>query len=337
MKFKIAGLAIVVGIFSSVFFACDDFGDLFSSNDVYQVKTLINGNSLECSILRPTDKISPYFSVSVENDPDVTGLLVYVLNADKEVVGNRVRYELQSVTGSVSRAENNDMVIAVETLDHDMPWFSLPVDAEMGSYTMVFKVLGKKQTLSQITKEIFYLGNVQFNPNSITVNFPEAQESKLILPGATVKLDSMLNYDNKLEPYVIWYDGKKIITEGKINEGAGSILWEAPDKNGFYSIRLEMFPYRLKPNMPGIYREITIPVSAKADNPGFFNVENPDIPAVFAPDKSSVMNTGTASGKAGIVTEENSGKAEIIWVDVQIEHRPETNNPPLPRDADSEQ
>jgi hypothetical protein len=148
--------------------------------------------------------------------------------------------------------------------------FSLPEDVEMGMYSLVVEVLGKKGTLSSRSLDFFYLGNAEFNPNDISVNLPGESGSGLIPSGTTVMLETNLDFDSKLDPYVIWYDGKKIIGKGMISEGAGSLLWDAPEQAGFYSVRLELFPFKFESNIAGIFREITLPVSAITENTSFF-------------------------------------------------------------------
>jgi len=323
-----------------VLFACGELSNsLFSSGGTYQVKALINGNSLEsCSLIRQNDKIIPYFAVSVVNDPDLTGLLVYFKNSKGDIVGDMVLYTidpadealLPDTTQEETESENNDndgdeasednasgdnesaesetaeltepdlskqimtrsasvdakpaakkydTVILVKSFDQEMPYFQLSKDMEIGQYSMVFEVVNKTATLSLTELDIFYLGNVEFRLNDIPMYLPWLYDTRLIPPGATVMLEAGLDFDSRLNPYVIWYNGRNIISEGNISDGAGTILWKAPEQSGFYSLRLEVLPYRLKRNFTGIYREITIPVSAKASQTGYFFEIETDYPA----------------------------------------------------------
>jgi len=322
----------------SVFFACGELStSLFSSGETYQVRALVNGSSLEsCSIIRRDDKIIPYFAVSVVNDPDLMGLLVYLKNSKGDIIGERVLYTIEPVdeavlpdttqeeaepgdndndndndndsgdkdaeddaSGDSESAESEtaeltepelskqimtrtasvetkpavkkyDTVILVKSFDQEMPYFQLSKDMEIGQYSMVFEVVNKTTTLSLTELDIFYLGNVEFRLNDISMYLPWLYDARLIPPGAAVMLEAGLDFDSRLNPYVIWYNGRNIISEGNISEGAGTILWKAPEQPGFYSLRLEVFPYRLKQNFTGIFREITIPVSAKASQTGYF-------------------------------------------------------------------
>jgi len=311
--------------------ACGEMSiPLFSSGGTYQVKALVNGNSLEsCSIIRQDDKITPYFTVSVANDPDLMGLLVYLQNPKGDIVGERVLYttepmdeaeqpetpqeetklvdkdsedledweeesetagqtepeapkqvtEKRTSVDTKSTAKKYDTVILIKSFKQEMPYFPLPKNMETGSYSLVFEAVGRSGTLSLTEADIFYLGNVEFRLNDISMYLPWLSDTHLIPPGTTVMLETGLNFDSRLNPYVIWYNGRNIISEGNINDGAGNILWKAPKQAGFYSLRAEVFPYHLKRNLAGFSREITLPVSTKASQTGFFFGNGPDYSA----------------------------------------------------------
>jgi len=340
-------------------FSCGELSNpLFSSGGTYQVKALVNGNSLDnCSIIRKDDKIIPYFAASVVNDPDLTGLLVYLKNSKGDIVGEMVLYtidpmaealqpdttqeetepenndndsedkdsedndsgdnasedseendsdasfggtvswageretdwqtetdlskQIMAKTASVdtkSAAKKYDTVILIKSFDQEMPYFQLSKDMEIGQYTLVFEVFSRTTTLSLTELDIFYIGGIEFRLNDISMYLPWLYDTRLIPPDAMVMLEAGLDFDSRLNPYVIWYNGRNIIGEGYIREGAGTILWKAPEQSGFYSLRLEVFPYHLKRNLTGIFREITIPVSAKASQTGYFFEIEPDYP-----------------------------------------------------------
>ena len=343
MSINAAGKAAIIFILFSLFSACGEMETLLPSTGSYQVKALVNGNSLEsCSILRSDDKIRPYFTVSVVNDPDLIGLLVYFENSQGEVTGGKVRYILQSHANDIKPAEtevkeqaktdktdektpeetiteeitqeteateeteknevkeqkaealpgqgtvketpaaevkpvvkNTTVDIVVKSLSEELPYLPLPKTLEIGSYTLVFEAIGVKEILSQTETNVIYLNNAEFQLKDISMYLPSQSGSQLIAPGTTVMLETKLDFDKYLDPYVIWYNGKNIIREGKINDGAGTILWKAPEQAGFYSLRMEAFPFQLKrANYIGISREITLPVSPKAVNQGYFFENN---------------------------------------------------------------
>jgi hypothetical protein len=131
-------------------------------------------------------------------------------------------------------------------------------------------------------------------------------------------LETNLDFDSSLDPYVIWYDGKKIITEGKIRDGAGSLLWDAPEQAGFYSIRLELFPFKFESTIAGIFREITLPVSAKTENASFFfeaeinaDVYN-QLPAILFQTGQSEENEGEIETNEEKVEEKKDLRSELL-------------------------
>jgi len=300
---------------------------LFPSNETYQVRTLVNGSSLEdCSIIRSNDKIRPYFAVSVVNDPDLIGLLVYLQDSQGKIIGDKIQFTLLPYADETALTEaqfqkeeeeekpneeapnetepneadeveptspehqvmerwtftdakplekNYDIEVAVKSFSTQLPYFPLPKELEIGPYILVFEALGKKDTLSRMETNVYYLGSAEFNLKDIAMYLPGLSSTQLISPGTVIMLESSLNFDSQLDPYVIWYNGKAIISEGKISDGAGKLLWEAPEQAGFYSLRLEAFPFHLKRAVyTGLSREIALPVSPRAIGLGHFFENN---------------------------------------------------------------
>ena len=352
---RTAGKVGVLLVCLSLFSTCGELDTLFPSNGSYQVRTMVNGSSLEdCSIVRSDDKIRPYFAVSVVNDPDLIGLLVYLQDSQGKIVGERVQYILEQYAQEAPQAteteieeneeevkqeetedpaseeaevvdeeeneadqideidetsEENDWMawelpeygaarekwsftdtkpvvqtadieIAVKSFADYLPYFPLPKNLEIGSYTLVFEALGKGEILSRTETYILYLGDAEFNLKDVSMYLPGLSGSQLVSPGTTVMLEAGLDFDSRLDPYVIWYNGKNIISQGTISEGAGKILWKAPEQVGFYSLRLEAFPFYLKRNnFTGVSREVALPVSPKAVSLGYFFENNAEYTA----------------------------------------------------------
>ena len=191
-------------------------------------------------------------------------------NGESETAGQAAG-ELPEQVTVVEKTSNEKIEIAVKSFTRELPYFSLPKSLEIGSYILVFEALGQREILSRIETNIFYLGNAEFNLKDISMYLPGPSASQLIPPGTTIMLEAGLDFDRRLDPYVIWYNGKNIISEGKINDGAGKLLWKAPEQTGFYSLRLEAFPsYLNRNNFTGFFREIALPVSPKAVSLGYF-------------------------------------------------------------------
>jgi hypothetical protein len=303
---------------------------------------MVNGSFIEdCSIIRSTDKIRPYFAVSVVDDPDLIGLLVYLQDSSGQIAGDKVQYTLQPYAGDVKQppetevqqetepnesdeipseetedgttkralwelpeegavAEkrtpvnttpvvyNADIEFVIESFGEELPCFPLSKNLEPGSYTLIFEALGQRETLSRMETPIFYLGSVEFNLKDILIYLPGVSGSQMIPPGTTIMLEAKLDYNSRLDPYVIWFSGKSIVSQGKLSDGVGNILWTAPAQAGFYPLRLEVFPARLGRNISGISRDISLPVSSKAESSGYFFNSAPEFTAI------SSLATGTA-------------------------------------------
>ena len=311
MNGKTTRIPFIILVLLLILPGCSELDSGFPPGESYQIQVLVNGSLLEdCSIIRSDDAIYPYFSVPVNNDPDLTSLLVYLENAQGELVGKKVLYVLETYFNKVSAAEFRQedkksghadrsskgkwgfintrpagdapgTVIRVQSFDQEIPPFPLPKNMDIGPYSMVFEALGNNETLFRSETNIFYMGNTEFSLNDISAYLPGVSANPMIAPGTTVLLESNLDYDSRLEPYAIWYNGKSVISKGKLSEGAGRVLWQAPDQAGFYSLRLEMLPFQLRGDFSGISREITIPVSSKTETSGtshFFETEPEPIP-----------------------------------------------------------
>ena len=302
---------LLLFVFCLIFFgSCEDLGIVLPIEGTYQIKTLVNNISLEdCSIVQTGDIIRPQCDDSITKDPDVRGLLVIIQNSKKEITGGKIRYILgdsaditsileidnsssdsppdekksdksagpDAETEDPEKTANEETVIIVNRLDMNLPSFIFPEGMEIGAYTLVFKILGEREILGEIEENFYYLDDVVFTLNDIQISLPGVFTASQLIPlGTTVMLEANVEADANLNPYIIWYEGKKIISEGLLSEGAGVILWEASGHSGFQTLRAEVFPVTNHEGINGISREIILPVSSKAPDAGFFSAANPE-------------------------------------------------------------
>jgi hypothetical protein len=310
--------------------ACGEMGTAFPASGTYRVNALIGKVSLdECSIITEKDTIRPFFINSVTNDPDITGLMVFLQSPEGEIAGKRVQYTLKAVdTGAVpgdgtesggaadtaidkkdepadltadeeDESESDeftfkpadseppvsfffaaeekqditltDTLIHVSRLDQELPLFPLPENLSIGRYTLVFQVLGQKEVLDRIERSVYYIGDAEFTLDEIQSYPPGVSVgSHLVPPGLTIMLETQVSAGEELDPYIVWYNGKKRIYEGSIAAGAGRFLWKAPDQTGFHTLRAEAFPFKPAPNLKGTIKELSLPVSKKYEHTGAF-------------------------------------------------------------------
>ncbi|GHV96036.1 hypothetical protein AGMMS50293_23560 [Spirochaetia bacterium] len=322
--------ALTVLIVLIFFSNCSELDSVLSSTGTYQVKALVNDVSLdECSIISSGDKIRPYFASSIDNDPDITGLMVYLKNPKGEILGGKIHYTLKPKTDTVLETKTStgedkteektedktessknsgeeteksettkltgaaetsadtididtivieDAVIHVKRLDKNLPYFSMPKNLSMGQYTLVFQVIGGKENLGRSERPFYYLDNAKFSLKDIRIYLPGLNAgSRLIPAGATIMLEARLDFDSQLDPYIIWYNGKKVISEGRFSNEAGTILWKAPDQNGFHYLRAEAFPFHTRQGFKGSSREISLPVSSKTTSENLLPGDAPEL------------------------------------------------------------
>jgi len=270
---KVIKTAIVL-IFTGAFFGgCEAMDTLLPSAGHYRVNLQVNNVSLdECSFIRYSDKIHPFFEEPVSDDKDVTALMVFLKNSAGEVTGRKVSYSINSDNSA-------DMVFPVDSLDNDMPSFPIPANLPMGKYTLVFQVMSGKDILQRTEKTFYYLSGNNFSFSGINIHIPGVVESPLIIPKDTnVMLEAALDFNNRLNPYIIWYDGKNKISEGKISDGAGILFWQAPEQSGFFSLRAEVFPIENIKDLSGYQNEVSVLVSSKAKD---FDLISEDIPQLI--------------------------------------------------------
>ena len=286
---------------AAFFGSCDAIDSLLPSAGTYKINIQINGTPLdECSYARQSDKISPYFMEPVSNDPDVTALMVYLRDSMDEIVGWKVLYNIdpyaaqgkekqskekddgsadetaeeeiakdaeepgEDIIIPVSYKNGDELIIPVLSLDKELPSFPIPQNTPIGRYTMVSLVMSGKNVLQRTEKIFFYLGKTVFSFKGINAYLPGIADSLQLIPrGTVVMLEADMEFDKKLDPYIVWYDGKNKIEEGNYSKGAGQIFWTAPEQSGFFNLRVEIFPHEDFEELAGYHKDISLLISAK--------------------------------------------------------------------------
>ena len=177
-----------------------------------------------------------------------------------------------------SYKDGDELFIVVKSLDETLPVFPLPDDLSVGRYTLVSHVMSGKDILQKIEKSIYYMGKTVFSYNGIHVHLPGIAESAQVIPkGMVVMLETALDFDSRLNPYVIWYHGRRKIGEGYYSDGAGNLLWKAPEQSGFFSLRAEVFPVDNYNGLSGYLKEVSLLVSSKTINVNFVSEDIPQL------------------------------------------------------------
>jgi len=311
MCFQIAKRVLILLFVLALLGGCDAMDEILPSSGTYKVNARVNDLSLdEISFVSSNAKIQPFFEESVHNDPDVTGLIVFLKDAKGEITGWKVIYALNGYTTksqeiaknsqpqkkqeNVSKKDDEsssddnvsldedeiddadeeaqntkqfnhgeEFLITVKNMD-DLPLFPLPPALPVGRYTLVSQVLNEDGILDKTEKPFFYLADTVFSFEGILIHQPGiAVSPQLIYKNTVIMLEAKLEFDRGLDPYVVWYNGKKIISEGSYSSGGGNLLWGAPEQSGFFSLRAEAFPVANRQELTGYVKDISLLVSTK--------------------------------------------------------------------------
>jgi len=281
---------LAFSVFIGVLCGCEAMDNILASAETYKINAQIDGVPLEdCSYVKSTDNINLSFEDPVSNDPDVSTLVVFLKNSAEDVVGWKVTYKIdpsaankeaalkenEDKTGEkpiekkavVFKENGDELNIPVVNLDGKLPSFPIPEILPVGNYTLNLQVMNKKEVLQKTEKNIYYMGRTAFSYDGINVYLPGAVETPHLVPKeSVVMLEVNLNFDPRLNPYVIWYNGKNKISEGKFSDGAGAIFWKSPEQNGFYSLYAEVFPAEKSDGLAGYKKEISLLVSTNINN-----------------------------------------------------------------------
>jgi len=305
-------LLIFSVLLTAFFCGCEAMDSILTSTDAYTINAQIDGVPLEeCSYVKSTDQIKLDFEESVSDDPDVTTLVVFLKKSLGEVSGWKVIYTLDQSAGQkeetrsvqknkkqkeekisedeteneappveekkepVLKRNGEELFFHVKNLDAELPPFPIPENLSPGKYTMVLQVMSGKDILQKTEKSIYYLGKTVFSYEGINVYLPGAVDTSHHIPKeSVVMLEVNLNFDNQLNPYIIWYDGKNKISEGKFSDGADILFWKAPEQNGLFSLCAEVFPAEKNHELAGYKKEISLLVSSNVENINLVSADN---------------------------------------------------------------
>jgi len=208
----------------------------------------------------------------------------------------------------------NEINFPVKSLDKKLPFLPIPANLPIGKYTLVFQVKGKNSILYKFEKPLFYMADAEFSFEGIQVHLPGIADSLQFIQNKNVVLLAInLDFDSRLEPYVVWYNGKKIIDEGRYSDGAGTLFWKAPEQNGFVSIRAEVFPSWDKSGLTGYQKGISLLVSSKEVDMHLLSKDTANLVQwyVFEDDLKESLTKDNDSGELAI---EPAGKNKLNWM-----------------------
>jgi hypothetical protein len=108
-------------------------------------------------------------------------------------------------------------------------------DLETGQYTIVFTVVDEEGRREEEKISFFYVTG-EYAIKGIS-SYPPTT-----MAGHETVLEADLLYPEQANPYVRWSQDDIVLAKGSLEEGLQKITWMAPQEEGVYSIRVELFP-----------------------------------------------------------------------------------------------
>ncbi len=260
-------------VLSAFLAGCGNMNTVIAKDAAYGLDAFVGSRNLDDgAAISAADTVRPSFTSEVEGDPDVTGLRVYLEDAEGKPAASDVVYRL-SGSGSARGAEEEPVLVPRFT--GELPSFALPADLAVGRYVLVMRVLGEDGILFERRRSIYYLADATFNLGRVLSYPPGTGPSATapVFPTETnLLLHAEIESDDRLNPYVAWYFGTKLIGMGRLKDGGNQILWKTPSREGFHTVRVEVYPEPpLDPKSPdliGASAELTVATSLTAAAPG---------------------------------------------------------------------
>ncbi|MDR2794023.1 MAG: hypothetical protein LBB61_10255 [Treponema sp.] len=240
------------------------------------------------AIINSGDTIRPYFLNSrSERDSDVTGFQVFLQTADRAIRKERLVYTFTRPASPMTEdaaaaateitgpywTENIPVFVPVRSVE--LPAFILPETLGAGQYSMLFQVVGKDGVvLSSTEKPFHFLADAHFVVKDPQVYLPGEPDMHIATADTHILLTVPVVWDERLDPYIVWYEGSKEFGAGKVSEGANRIVWTVPKLTGFKNISAEVFPFQPfegSRKASGITGTISIPIMVKKAESGYFD------------------------------------------------------------------
>ena len=206
-----AKAAIIVAVFALS--ACGDVGLLLPvENGEPEVRVL---SVPKGAILMSEDT----FEVSIDYD-------------DEEFFPDRMIIDLRDLSGEVLFSVELDQEGIYEL---PLP-VALPAYLEPGSYEVGVTVFQAEEKIAD-NNSLFFFVSEEYRIRAITA-YPQ-----IFYPGGRGLVIADLDIPENSNPYLRWSSEDTEIYAGTLNEGADRLQLEVPDREGIYTIELEIFPF----------------------------------------------------------------------------------------------
>ena len=116
----------------------------------------------------------------------------------------------------------------------------LPSELENGTYTAHFKVFQDGEEVGS-ESSIFFVVRDEYRIEAINA-YPQ-----FFYPGGKGLVYANLSLPENADPFLKWLSDDVVLSEGLLSEGTDILQLDVPEREGVYSIRLEVFPFSPAP------------------------------------------------------------------------------------------
>ncbi len=192
--------------------SCGETGVMFPSS--------AEDTEIEILAIRNGEILAPADSVSVD-----------VINETEETILDRMTIELNDRDGESIFVQE---LGSEEIGELPLPMM-LPEDLATGRYEMIITLYEGEEIRAQ-HEASFYVTAESYAVTGITP-YPQ-----VFYPGGEGLLIADLDIPENAEPFLRWRSSGEVVAEGVLSEGTNEIVIDIPDREGVFSVQLELFP-----------------------------------------------------------------------------------------------
>jgi len=200
--------------FLSLIVILSSCGKLSVFTQPYEETTQVEIRSLaEGGVLNKNDTVSFVIHSALKEEQDITLMITLCLHSGEVIWDTSLEAPLLN-----------------EELELLLP------ELETGYYLLKFATSSQAGSSSERTVNFFYVEG-SYRILGIT-SYPP-----IILPQTDTLLKAELSIPDGSNPYIRWSHDGNLIAQGSLAQGLDKINWPAPNKEGIYTILVELFPF----------------------------------------------------------------------------------------------
>lgn len=154
-----------------------------------------------------------------------------IINPNKNIVISLIKIELFDSEGNIIANQE----LSGPFLDDNLPAVDLSSYSE-GFYSLRYTLYDEDNQQVLYKESKIFLVEKLYKLLGISIYPP------VLYPGGSGILYAALDVPENSDPYLRWSIGDSLLAEGLLSENLNSIIWNSPEKEGVYKIRVELFP-----------------------------------------------------------------------------------------------